>query len=251
MGLRGLIQRNFWAKFLSFVVAFLVWLSIHTGQGKSELAADDGKIPVSDEPANPLPNVPSVPLAPLNPLAPKKPATANALVKSDPFFRPIAILKPPSDSYSYEVKPTEIEIVVQGEKEQMKKMDATEIRVFVDITDVLEKFGTADQHSGIPVLVKVHTPTTVALASVVPSLASVKRIPPPEQPKVVSKPVETPGTNSVNAANAATNAAPASTTVEKADSQTPPVSPIQENKTISPIIEPDSATPRDAGKNNE
>lgn len=256
MSLQGLIQRNFWAKFLSFVVAFLVWLSIYTGQGRNQRA--EGKIPVSDELADVLANVPSTPLTPLNPLTPNKPASANAMVKSDPFSRPIAILKPPSDGYSYEVKPTEIEVVVQGEKEQLKKMDATEIRVFVDIRDVLEKFGTAEQHAGIPVLVKVHTPTSVALASVVPNLASVKRIPPPkpvtkpEPVAVTSKPNERARTNAVVVA---TNAAPPSTSVEKSASPESSVPPIQENKTDNETPNADReqkpAPPLGAGKANE
>lgn len=264
MGLRRLIQRNFWAKFLSFAVAFLVWLSIYTGQGRNQRAETEGKIPVSDGPGDVLQNVPAAPLTPLNPLTPNKPTAANAMVKSDPFFRPVAILKPPTDGYTYEVKPAEIEVVVQGEKEQLKKMDTTEIRVFVDITKVLEKFGTAEQHAGIPVLVKVHTPTTVALASVVPSLASVKRIPPsnpvtkPEPPAVTSQPDIGSSTNSVNAVPAATNGAPPSASVEKGPSPGPTTPQNQENKTDNNKNEtgnadkkPKSAPPRDAGKDNE
>ena len=171
MGLRGMIKRNFWAKFLSLVLACWVWLGIRTGQDHNSEEETKGKIPVAEKSTRALPKL-------LTSNVPDEPA--NAVVPSKPFLRPVAILKPPGDAYAYEVKPAEIEIIVQGEIEQLKEMDTTEIRVFVDITDVLEKFGSAQQHSGIPVLVKVHTPTTVKLASVVPNLASVKRIPPPE-----------------------------------------------------------------------
>lgn len=261
MGLRGVIQRNFWAKFLSFVVAFLVWLSIYTSQTKSEGGEDDGKIPVSDEPAGALPNVPAAPLAPLNPLVPNKTTPANAMVKSDPFSRPVAILKPPGDGYSYEVSPTEIEIVVQGEKEQLMKMDTTAIRVFVDITDVLEKFGTAKQHDGIPVLVEVHTPTTVALSTVEPRLATVKRIPAPEPvtkpapPTVTSASGEGASTNAVDGAKSATNATPASSAAEKGAQTNKSAPPIPESKTSDDSSdagkEPEPATPRGDVKDKE
>ncbi|MFT4589590.1 MAG: hypothetical protein ACI8QF_003705 [Limisphaerales bacterium] len=252
MGLRGMIKRNFWAKFLSLVLACWVWLGIRTGQDHNSEEETKGKIPVAEKSTRALPKL-------LTSNVPDEPA--NAVVPSKPFLRPVAILKPPGDAYAYEVKPAEIEIIVQGEIEQLKEMDTTEIRVFVDITDVLEKFGSAQQHSGIPVLVKVHTPTTVKLASVVPNLASVKRIPPPEpvvrpeRPKAaVIKPDESPQTHSVNAIKPSTNSAPPSAS---AGGEAPPKSagsPIQDQTTTNTTnrsTEPDSATPRDAGKNNE
>ncbi len=219
MGLRSFIQRNFWAKFLSFVLAFMTWLSIRTTGSRSAEAESEGKIPVSGAPDVGLPN-------PGEALNAKKPSPAgDTVVSSDPFSRPVAIYKPAGDAHAYEVKPAEVELVVKGQKESLEAMETKEIRVFVDITDVLEKFKTAEQHAGIPVRIEVHTPKSVALEKVTPTLASVKRIPPPEPPKKPEiKPAETikPGenvstnktglikaaTNDVNRAAAATNAAP-------------------------------------------
>ncbi len=216
MGLRRAIQRNFWAKFLSFVLAFMTWLSIRTGQSDDSRTGEDEKITVSEEPASPLPNL----------LTPAKPKPANAIVKSKPVTRPVALLKPPSDSYAYEVKPTEVEIVLQGEKEQLDGMDATKVQVFADITEVLEKFNTAEQHAGIPVRIEVHTPLSVTPASITPALATVKRIPPPEPPKKADpkpketiKPDENLSTNKTGLITVATNAADRASAPTNAPSQ--------------------------------
>jgi hypothetical protein len=234
MGLRSFIQRNFWAKFLSFVLAFMTWLSIRTTGSRTAQAESEGKIPVSGVPEVGLPN-------PGEALNAKKPSPAgDAVVSSDPFSRPVAIYKPAGDAHAYEVKPAEVELVVKGQKESLEAMETKEIRVFVDITGVLEKFKTAEQHAGIPVRIEVHTPKSVALEKVTPNLATVKRIPPPEPPrKPEVKPTETikPGenvstnktglikaaTNDVDRAAATTNAAPKSGNAgEPTTSQEPP-----------------------------
>ncbi len=262
MGLRRLIQRNFWAKFLSFVLAFLVWLSIQTSQVDDAKAEQDGKIPVSEEtkPTLPLPKAPTG-LAAAQP----KPAT-SAVVNSDPFTRSVAILKPPGDGYAYEVKPPEVELVVQGEKESLTAMDKSDIRVFVDISEVLERFGSSEQHVGIPVRIDVHTPTTVGLASVTPTLATVKRIPPraprvkppPPKPEVIEmlekaeQAEKTPPTNAAPTLFLSTNTVsqpePPEAT-DEADKETQP----NQNSDRESGDQPDSDAPpsREPGEQDE
>jgi len=221
MGLRRFIARNFWAKFLSFVLAFMTWLSIRTGRTNQARAETDGKIPVAEEPVTALPT-------PAEALKPKPKPVADALVNSEPFSREIAVFKPAADPHAYEVKPGKVEVVVKGKKESLGEMETKEIRVFVDITGVLEKFDTAEHHTGIPVRVNVHTPASVALASVEPTLATVKRVPPPERkekpkselPKSI-KPNENPQTNTVGLIQTATNAVQTVTNAPAAGSLEP------------------------------
>lgn len=217
MGLRRFIARNFWAKFLSFVLAFMTWLSIRTGRTNQARAETEGKIPVAEEPVTAIPT-------PAEALNPKPKPDADALATSEPFLREIAVFKPASDAFAYEVKPDEVEVVVKGKKESLGEMETKEIRVFVDITDVLEKFNTAEHHTGIPVRVNVHTPSSVALASVEPTLATVKRVPPPEpkeKPKPEApesiKPDQNPATNNVGRIQTATNAVQTATNAPAAD----------------------------------
>jgi|GEM_PF-1882345 hypothetical protein len=249
MGLRRFIQRNFWAKFLSFVLAFMTWLSIRTSESRSANAESEGLIPVSEKPEVGLPT-------PGEALGAAKPSPSrDTVVSSDPFSRTVAIYKPAGDAYAYEVKPAEVEIVVKGKKESLEAMETKQIRVFVDITGVLEKFNTAEQHAGIPVRIEAHTPASVALEKVTPTLATVKRIPPPKpakkpevEPAETIKPDDSAPTNKVGLIKSATNAvdqalAPTNAPTNAARPEPSPTSPPPaDTKSDSPPSEPAGKT---------
>ena len=181
MGLRRLIRHNFWAKFLSFVLAFLIWLSIYTSErGEAQAAGEEGTIPVAEETGGVLPNSPVAPLTP----TPKK----AAIEKSKPFTRPVYVLREPGDKFEYQLEPAEVEIVVQGE--QLGDIQTKEVSVYVDITRDLARLEAARPESGIAARIEVRAPEALSVASVEPKGVIVRRVPPPPPPAPPPPPPE-------------------------------------------------------------
>ena len=199
------MKRNLMSKVLSLFLASLIWITIKTNTEQENA----GKIQVADE-------LPRTLTQPLVPQPQNKPATAGqGLSRSEPFTRPVAILKPPGDPFSYRLDPAEVKVVVRGEKQLLQDMDTKAIQVFVNITDKLEQFRTAANSRGVPVYIEAYCPPGVELAQVEPSLASITRIA-PEPPKVEATTNLTSGATATNTVATVTNAPIAATTTTNA-----------------------------------
>jgi YbbR domain-containing protein len=126
MSARNLIFNNFWLKTFSLVLATMIWMAIHYNL-QTESSAEQS-------------------------------------VRSPDYHlwpRPIMLMTAADDHRAYAVDPLTVNVKVNGDSEVLKKLNANDIRVFVDLTAV------AVVHGAYPVEVKL--PRNVALEHVWPS----------------------------------------------------------------------------------
>ncbi len=167
MKVRDVIQRNFGAKLTSTVLGALIWLSIQTSIQRSSNDSSDEKIKL----ANPAEGVlPAPPVATL-----PKEASPPSVGQSEPFKRPVTILREGSDANLYRIEPLEVSVVVQGDRNLLKEMDTKQIKLFVDVADKKDRLLKADSKS-IPAQILAHTPAGVSIVEIEPALASIERI---------------------------------------------------------------------------
>lgn len=195
MRLTEFIKRNLLAKVLSLFLATLIWLSIQTSADRLAGSGGGEKIQVAEERSGTAP-IPTT----LVPTAPKQ-EPSSTVGKSEPFDRPVTLLKPPGDSYVYRIDPSEVTIVVKGDKQLLQDMNTREIQVFVDLTDKLDRFATAANTRGIPAHIRAYSPAGVEVSRIEPSLASVTRISRPE-------PAGKPDATATNTSDTATHSMP-------------------------------------------
>lgn len=125
---RDLLFKDFWLKLFSLVLALLIWgiiyLDIHRGiSAMGQPSADVGQQTFRD--------------------------------------LPVVILSSAADVHTFRVTPEKVEVVVQAERSLLEKLQAKDIRVLVDLTDIEEARGLRKR-------VEVSTPTHVAVLSTFP-----------------------------------------------------------------------------------
>ena len=98
--LRHPIFHDFWLKLLSLVLATLIWFIIHFAIQKQV-----------------------------------SPLTLTANERKFPSL-PVMVMFAAEDVRSYKVKPSEVEVVVQGETKILKNLQSRDIRVMVDLTGI-------------------------------------------------------------------------------------------------------------------
>ncbi len=101
---QALILRDFWLKLFSFVLAVLIWIII-------TIAIQNEVSPVT-----------SLSLAPLDQ------RTFGSL--------PVMVMSSAEDVRNLRVNPKEVEVTVQGDPKTIKKLQAKDIRVLVDLTGI-------------------------------------------------------------------------------------------------------------------
>ena len=145
MNLRELILGNFWWKLLSLFFAVAIWSYIRAGiQGEVILK--------------------------------HHPATGTA-TGTFPRNFPIRVLADSGDTHNYKVTPTEVAVIVTGELAAMNDLNAQEIRVFVDMTDVESDASIPKPPDEFAREVQVRTPPNISVQKVNPSTVLVKRLP--------------------------------------------------------------------------
>jgi YbbR domain-containing protein len=99
-GLRHLIFHDFWLKLLSLVLATLIWFLIH--------------------------------------LAIQKQVSPLTLTANERKFAklPVMVMFAAEDVRTFKVKPSEVEVTVQGDDKILKNLQARDIRVMVDLTGI-------------------------------------------------------------------------------------------------------------------
>lgn len=148
--LRAIILNNFWWKLLSLFFAVAIWSYIRAGiQGEVILK--------------------------------RNPASGTATGTFPKSF-PIRVLSDSGDKHVYRVTPTEVELTVTGELNAMNDLNAQEIQVFVDMSDV--EIDSAANKSGEEFArdVRVHAPPRITVQKVNPPTALVKRLPATSSP---------------------------------------------------------------------
>ncbi len=166
MKIKDVIQRNFGAKLTSAVLGALIWLSIQTSIQRSTNDSEDEKIKLATPKNGVLPQ-PAV--AAINP------ETTPSVGQSEPFKRPVSILRGGSDANLYRISPAEVSVVVQGERNLLKEMDTKQIKLFVDVADKKDRLLKGDVKN-VPAQILAHTPPGVTIVEIEPALASVEKI---------------------------------------------------------------------------
>jgi|SRR3954447_1482432 len=105
--MRELILNNFWLKTFSLVLAVMIWLAIRGN------IRNDG----------------------LNSQNPFR------LPSKDQFARPITLKVAASDRQAYIVEPPSVTVKVNGESAALNKLNPNDIRVYVNLTDVINPQG--------------------------------------------------------------------------------------------------------------
>src|SRR5262249_12053029 len=100
----NLLFTDFWLKLFSLVLAILIWITVH--------------LAISNE------------ASPIGQFSPRVARTFTDL--------PIVILSSAADVHTFRVTPDRVEVTVQAERQIMDKLQAKDIRVLVDVTDIEE-----------------------------------------------------------------------------------------------------------------
>ncbi len=158
MNLRTLILNNFWWKLLSLFFAVAIWSYIRAGI--------QGEVILKRNPA------------------------AGTATGTFPKNFSIRVLTDSGDPHVYRVSPAEVEVTVTGELAAMNELNAQEIQVFVDMTDVEPDSAIGKAADEFAREVQVHTPAKISVQKVNPSSAVVKRlsVAPVQSPSLKSKP---------------------------------------------------------------
>lgn len=149
MAIQDIIVRDFWWKFLAFVLATLVWANFG-GKLDDRIELDEGGVHVLND------------------------ATATATVLSKPISRPIAALRGGEVSDAFRVDPVVARVIVKGEAGRLRTLDPKLILAFIDVNDMNDKsYGRPASR-----IVQVYVPAGVELISVEPRSVIVERMPP-------------------------------------------------------------------------
>jgi YbbR domain-containing protein len=127
MAKRDIILKDFWLKSFSLVLAIMIWLAIH-----SNLQTE------SADPNNPF----------------RAPDKRN-------WVRPIMLMTAADDHRAYVVEPLAVNIKLNGDTEELRKLSPNDIQVYVDLTE------QQLVHGAFPVKYKL--PRNIALQSLWPS----------------------------------------------------------------------------------
>ena len=130
MSLREIIATNFWWKLTSLLVATGIWFGFHSGDKLSFQIRDDF-------------------------------AAVNGT--RDFVRHPITLMKNATDNRNARIEPKEVDIIVSGETDALRKISGKEIQAFVDLTEIKDDTTT--------VRIQVFTPRGIRLESVNPPQA--------------------------------------------------------------------------------
>ncbi|HLP77940.1 MAG TPA: CdaR family protein [Candidatus Paceibacterota bacterium] len=127
--LRNLIFRDFWLKFLSFVFAVLIWLTVW-------------KVFLSKE---------------VSPMA----AFGSRQTEQSYYGVPVLVIFPAADIRNVIVDPGEVQVTVQGDSKVLQNLKPTDIHAQVDLTGI-------ESTRGMRKRIVVQLPTGVIYTRVVP-----------------------------------------------------------------------------------
>jgi hypothetical protein len=156
MAIQEIIVRDFWWKFLAFVLASLVWANFG-GRLDDRIELDEGGVHVLNEPGQ---------------------LTDAAMSK--PMSRSITVLRGSGVTGAFRVEPAEARVIVKGESGRLRTLDPKLILAFVDVTDMNESANGTVPGRPVSRIVQVYLPAGVELLSVEPRSVIVERIPLPE-----------------------------------------------------------------------
>ncbi len=162
MAIQDIIVRDFWWKFLAFVLASLIWANFG-GKLDDRIELDEGGLHVLNEPGH---------------------LTDAAMSK--PITRTITVLRGAGVTSSFRVEPAEVRVIVRGETGRLRTLDPKLILAFVDVTDMNESANGSNPARPVSRVVQVYVPAGVELLSVEPRSVIVERVPPPEPVAVES-----------------------------------------------------------------
>ncbi len=132
MSLRDKILHNFWLKVFSVILAMMIWFAIQSN------LQTEAKFPQS----------------PFRP------------VETRDFRRPIAISTSATNQLVFKIEPSHVSVKIRGDRSFVRKLNLSDIQVYVDLTDV------RDVHGSFPI--QVHVPREVGLYEVWPSRVHVE-----------------------------------------------------------------------------
>jgi len=137
--LRELVFHDFWLKLFSLALAVLIWLTVAFAIKKEGSPVGALTVPLQEM------------------------AFSNL---------PVVVMSSAQDVRSIRVSPSQVEVTVQGEAKALRGIQAKDIRVIVDLTDIEEAQGLKNR-------IEVSTPPGISLVRVIPS--EVQIVFPPRQ----------------------------------------------------------------------
>jgi len=152
MAIQDIVVKDFWWKFLAFVLATLIWANFG-GKLDERIEVDESGVHVAAEPGQLV-----------------------ETVLSRPFERPIAVLRSGEVADAFRVAPVDVRVILRGGRGRFATLDPKLILAFVDVTDMNEKAGGTAHTRPVSRMVQVHVPPGVELVSVEPRSVIVERI---------------------------------------------------------------------------
>ncbi len=152
MAIQDIVVKDFWWKFLAFVLATLIWANFG-GKLDDRIEVDESGVHVLNEPG-----------------------IIVETVMSKPMRRPVTVLRGAELAGAYRVEPAEVRVVVKGEGSRLRALDPKLILAFVDVTDMNEKANGTAHTRPISRMVQVYVPPGVELMSVEPRSVVVERV---------------------------------------------------------------------------
>ncbi len=137
--LRELFFHDFWLKLFSLALAVLIWLTVAFAIKKEGSPVVALTVPLQEM------------------------AFSNL---------PVVVMSSAQDVRSIRVSPSQVEVTVQGEGKTLRGVQAKDIRVIVDLTDI-------EEAQGLKKRIEVSTPPGISLVRVFPS--EVQIVFPPRQ----------------------------------------------------------------------
>ena len=137
--LRDLVFRDFWLKLFSLGLAILIWVTVSLAIWKEV----------------------------------SPPSVSNVTTDERPFYHvPVLVMSSAADVSNFKVSPSEVDVTVKGETEIVRKLEANEIRAWVDLTGI-------ESARNLHKRIDISTPPGVSLERVSPEevqvLAPAKR----------------------------------------------------------------------------
>ena len=154
MAIQDLFFRDFWWKFLAFILATLIWANF--GGKLNERIEFDAANVASMGAAN----------------------QPGVMVLSRPLLRPITILRGANNLEPVRVEPVNVELVLRAEASIVRTINPKQILAFVDVTDMNEKQGWSASTRRVSRVVQVSLPDGVELVSIEPKSVIVERVGP-------------------------------------------------------------------------
>ncbi len=156
MAIQDIVVKDFWWKFLAFVLATLIWANFG-GKLDDRLEVDESGVHILNESGS-----------------------VTNVTLSMPRSRPVTVLRGPDVTGAFRVEPAEVRVIVKGERGRITTLDPKLILAFVDVTDMNEKANGTAHTRPISRMVQVYVPPGVELMSVEPRSVVVERISQPE-----------------------------------------------------------------------